>query len=181
MLLLLSCSIRRRQHPTPRPLSASSSAQATRTCRGSFRTAAFATLDSEDLSVRSSHAATGMWSQWRRCGSRTRRLGTRRMVVRQSAATVQCVVAGVRWLEAAAGGMLRFAVLLSRESVVDVGGVVSWTKSRWRKRGLAWPPLVAPPPHVPPCVLTSVRALGLCARPDLGRGWLQRHASHRWA
>nr|CAB3445554.1 unnamed protein product [Digitaria exilis] len=40
------------------------------------------------------------------------------LVVRQGAATVQCVVAG-------GGGMARFAAGLSRESVVDVAGVVS--------------------------------------------------------
>ena len=39
------------------------------------------------------------------------------LVLRQGAATVQCVVAG--------GGMARFAAGLSRESVVDVAGVVS--------------------------------------------------------
>ncbi|KAJ1277852.1 hypothetical protein BS78_04G034800 [Paspalum vaginatum] len=42
------------------------------------------------------------------------------LVLRQGAATVQCVVAG-----GDGGGMARFAAGLSRESVVDVAGVVS--------------------------------------------------------
>ncbi|CAL5024072.1 unnamed protein product [Urochloa decumbens] len=41
------------------------------------------------------------------------------LVLRQGSATVQCVVSG------AGGGMARFAAGLSRESVVDVAGVVS--------------------------------------------------------
>lgn len=43
------------------------------------------------------------------------------LVVRQGAATVQCVVAA----GGGGGGMARFAAGLSRESVVDVAGVVS--------------------------------------------------------
>ena len=64
-------------------------------------------------------AAAGRAVRVRSAAQAVRAVGRRVafLVLRQGAATVQCVVAG--------GGMARFAAGLSRESVVDVAGVVS--------------------------------------------------------